>query len=352
MADPLLPYLALVALLTAAAVWRLVRRPDARRLRHSSAGLLAAVTLLAAVMGDEPFDKLGLFGYGLFGAWTFFLLIAAWLCRRTEPKATGVSVVLAVALSAVGVDAYFVEPYWLEVTRYELASEKLERPLRIAVLADIQTDVFGDYEREVFQRTLEERPDVILLAGDYLQTWTYPEWLELRGEMNAFLRKIGFDAPLGIYAVDGNVDSWNWAAIFEGLPVQVFPATDTVVRDGIAVTGLTEADSFRTGLRLEPVPDRFHIALGHAPDFALGDVGADLLVAGHTHGGQVRVPGFGPLITFSAVPRAWATGLTELPQGGTLAVSRGIGMERKGAPRLRFFCRPELMILEVRPRAK
>ncbi len=100
-----------------------------------------------------------------------------------------------------------------------------------------------------------------------------------------------------------------------------------------------------------PVPrvEGFHVVLGHAPDFALAAPPADLLLAGHIHGGQVRIPGWGPLLTLSRVPRSWATGRTELPQGGTLVVSRGLGMERGDAPRLRLGCRPELVVIELVP---
>jgi predicted MPP superfamily phosphohydrolase len=79
-------------------------------------------------------------------------------------------------------------------------------------------------------------------------------------------------------------------------------------------------------------------------------VEADLLIAGHTHGGQVRLPGIGPLITLSRVRRSWAAGLTDIGRGRQLLVSRGIGMERGRAPRLRFLCRPELVVLELAPR--
>jgi predicted MPP superfamily phosphohydrolase len=81
----------------------------------------------------------------------------------------------------------------------------------------------------------------------------------------------------------------------------------------------------------------------------LGPVQADLLIAGHTHGGQVRLPFIGPLVTFSRVPRAWAAGLTRLSEDRTLIVSRGVGMERMDAPRLRFLCRPEIVVIDVQP---
>jgi predicted MPP superfamily phosphohydrolase len=52
------------------------------------------------------------------------------------------------------------------------------------------------------------------------------------------------------------------------------------------------------------------------------------------------------------VPRSWAAGVTRLVNGATLIVSRGVGMERGSAPRLRFLCRPELVIIEVLPSAE
>jgi hypothetical protein len=107
---------------------------------------------------------------------------------------------------------------------------------------------------------------------------------------------------------------------------------------------LSEAASLRPPV---PARDGFHIVPAHRPDFALTRPDADLLLAGHVHGGQVRLPFIGPLITLSNVPRDWAVGLTTLPWGGHLFVSRGVGMERKNAPRLRFLCRPEIAILEL-----
>jgi predicted MPP superfamily phosphohydrolase len=96
-------------------------------------------------------------------------------------------------------------------------------------------------------------------------------------------------------------------------------------------------------------PDGFHVIVGHSPDFALGQIDADLLVAGHTHGGQARLPWLGAITTGCKIPRTWAAGLTELPSGAKLLVSRGIGMERGNAPPIRFLCRPELAVIELAP---
>jgi len=63
----------------------------------------------------------------------------------------------------------------------------------------------------------------------------------------------------------------------------------------------------------------------------------------------VQLPLIGPLLTLTVVPRNWASGVTEIDAGTTLIVSRGIGMERADAPRLRFLCRPELVVVDLVP---
>ena len=98
--------------------------------------------------------------------------------------------------------------------------------------------------------------------------------------------------------------------------------------------------------------DGFTIVCGHAPEYMLpvirGDVAIDaLLLAGHTHGGQVVIPGFGPPITLSGVPRHIAAGGLFEFGAAKVCVSRGIGLERGHAPRIRLFCRPELVVVEL-----
>ena len=66
----------------------------------------------------------------------------------------------------------------------------------------------------------------------------------------------------------------------------------------------------------------------------------------------MRLPGIGPMITHARIPHSWAAGMTDLPNGRRLFVSRGIGMERDYAPRMRFLCRPELAIIDLVPSAR
>jgi uncharacterized protein len=157
------------------------------------------------------------------------------------------------------------------------------------------------------------------------------------------------------FAVRGNADPsvTMMTQLFAGTDTRTFDPTESIDLPEFRLTGLYLHDSFNPSLEVKnPTPDRYHIVLGHSPNFALGKIDADLLVAGHTHGGQVRIPWIGPLFVHSKVPLSWAAGLTDLPSGGKLLVSRGVGMERRYAPRLRFCCRPELVVLDLKPEEK
>ena len=202
---------------------------------------------------------------------------------------------------AVACDSLLIEPGWLEVSHVRIASPKLHRRWRIVVLADLQTDHIGDYERDVLRRAVEAKPDIVLLAGDYLQA-PPAQLAVLYDQLRELLRESQFDATARVFAVRGNVERDGWTEIFRGLNVTTVDATQSFTVDGLRLTCLGLNDSFDRRLTIPGDADRFHLVLGHSPNFALGQIDADLLVAGHTHGGQVRLPLIGPVITFSWIP--------------------------------------------------
>lgn len=97
-------------------------------------------------------------------------------------------------------------------------------------------------------------------------------------------------------------------------------------------------------------PERFGLAVMHSPDSAPESAacGYELILAGHTHGGQVCLPFVGALVTNSAMPRRLASGLIRMG-AAVMFLSPGLGTS-KYAP-FRFFCRPEATLLELRRRA-
>ncbi len=309
--------------------------------------LIGICGVLLAVLSTDGFSTLRLLDY------LTFLVVPVALATfggwRLKPGwwRLALAVLMPSCLVAVGVWAHWIEPKWLQVSTVTLSSPKITRPLSIAVVADLQTDHIGDYERRVVRQVMAQQPDLILLTGDYLQAPAV-EIPRLTEELHRLLRAESFSAPLGVYAVRGDCDRNTWALPFTGLPIKVFESSTTLELEDVTLSALPAIES-RHGTAILPPSERFHVVFGHAPDFALRGLDADLQIAGHTHGGQVRLPFFGPLITLSRVPRSWAAGVTALGAGRTLVVSRGIGMERGPAPRLRFLCRPEIVVIHLLP---
>lgn len=304
--------------------------------------------LSVAVFMSGPFHLMRLASWVLFLHLPLLALAMGLALRKRNRVASLILLGLAACVTGVAIDAFLVEPRSLELNRHELETRGLATPMRIAIVADLQTDHISDYERRALKRVLAQEPDLILLPGDFIQLRGPASKRELR-LLRELLIDLNFGAPLGAYAVRGNVDSTEWKLAFQGTRVTPLEGQEQVrLRDDLLLTGLDLDLSFRSDLRLKRPDTGAHVVFGHAPDFALGDVEADLLVAGHTHGGQVRLPFFGPLITLSAVPKSWAAGVSRRDEG-YLVVSRGVGMEREDAPRLRFLCRPEVVILELSP---
>lgn len=255
-----------------------------------------------------------------------------------------------VALPAIAAWATLVEPTALEVNTHTLSVAGLEAPIRVVVLSDLQTDAVGDFERRVIDLTRELAPDLVLFPGDYLQLHDEQAYDAQALALRRLLQDDPLAPELGAWAVRGNMESRpDWPALFDGTWIAPIPTTRRIDLGPVVLTGLSFEDGFDPDFRVAD-EDRFHIVFAHGPDFALGDIQADLLIAGHTHGGQVNLPGWGPLLTFSAVPRAWAAGGGhEIAPGRHLIVSRGLGMERADAPRIRLNCRPEIVVIDLVP---
>ncbi len=95
----------------------------------------------------------------------------------------------------------------------------------------------------------------------------------------------------------------------------------------------------------------YAIVLEHTPDQTrrAAAASADLYLCGHTHGGQVRIPFWGAIITNSATGKKYEAGLYS-ERNMFIHTSRGLGLEPRPAPQVRFFCRPEITLIRIVPR--
>ena len=267
--------------------------------------------------------------------------------------------VLCAALGPVGIWMHSIEPFRLvvEESTVPLPAERSgSSEVRIAVLADIQTDRVSEYEHEAIDRALALKPDLILVPGDIFQG-TEQELEDQLPALRSLLKKL--QAPHGVWFVMGNNERGvhHVQRLLEGTGIQLLYDDIASIRVGdrnITLGGVELSprgvDYRRTLAELESLPgdDDVRILIGHYPDAVLQlpeNSRIDLVVAGHTHGGQVQLPGFGPPITLSRVPRDIAAGGLHEHHGNPIYVSRGIGCERGQSPRIRLFCKPEVSLL-------
>ncbi len=225
-------------------------------------------------------------------------------------------------------------------------------PLRIAVIADVQSPRLSNYERDLIARVTQLQPDLIVLPGD-LVSQSFDD-----AQSIACARFVldGATARLGTFAVNGDIDplvEGGIAAIVSGTRARLL-ANDSVLLDvgfPLELTGLDADDPAAFAATAHAAPRaEIRIALVHKPEHVttLGPAGFDLVVAGHTHGGQIVVPGIGPLVTLSPLPDEVDGGGLHAIAGTQLYVSRGIGCESGFAPPMRLFCPPELTLLTLR----
>lgn len=239
------------------------------------------------------------------------------------------------------------------VIRDTQAIPGLRAPLRLAFASDLHigpTTPVALLER-AFDALSEAAPDLLVLGGDYV-------FLEASARTAETLRGLVARVPAATkVAVLGNHDLWTHHALLEaaleeaGAQVLINRAVRLPAPHAeVAIIGLDEpwtgqpdADLALAGAEGAAV----RLAVAHAPEglHHLEDRGIRLLLCGHTHGGQVALPGPRPLIVPGPTSRRYPFGRHELP-GLTLHVSRGLGGIE--VP-VRAWAPPDVLVLELKP---
>jgi hypothetical protein len=317
---------------------------------------------LAAAFTLNGFTAVRLLSQALFGELVVLLGAIALLLWRRKRQAGALAAAAAclVLLGAYG-EAYHREPTDLRVRTHAVDLTRDGRTrgrFRIVHLSDIQADRIGSYQEHALRLAAEQKPDLIVMTGDYVQPRVGETRARPTADLNALLRAWRFDAPLGAYAVRGDVDA-DWPRVFDG--TLVTPLTGEAVTRGLpggvtlSLVGITPRMSHGASpkalleLARRAPQGSLRLVIGHGPDFVLNlaDTGlVDLALAGHTHGGQVVLPLIGPPYTKTRIARRYASGLNDYA-GIPIHVSPGVGMERGTAPQIRFLCPPEISVLNV-----
>ncbi len=232
------------------------------------------------------------------------------------------------------------------VVHYEYHDARIKRPLALLVISDwhINRTISPQKVAERVALFNNLKPDVILMPGDIADDT--PEIM--REQLNA-LKKLR--APLGIYYTVGNHEAYNyapaWEAAFAALGWRVLHNSGVSVEDcGIYIGGVPDASTFgvSAGQALrQAASEQYRILLSHTPTIMAQteDISVDLVVAGHTHGGQI--------FPFNFLTKFGNSGFVagEYRQHNTvLLVSRGAGY---WGPPLRLFAPSDVLMVELRP---
>ena len=263
------------------------------------------------------------------------------------------------ACAALAVTAVVALNDSLTTRLYEVRSEKVREPVRLVLLTDLHSCAYGAGQRKLLDAVEAQHPDLVLLGGDIVDddpsldeenAWTvvralaerYPTFYvtgnhefwggrpeELKRRMEAY----------GATVLEGACET----VIFQGQPLGICGVDDPAVGEESWEVQLDRAAA-------EADPDYFNILLTHRPERVdrYEGKGFDLVLAGHTHGGQWRIPGLlnGLLAPNQGFFPQYAGGRYQIGESA-LIISRGLARESTRIPRL--FDPPEVVVVDVLP---
>ena len=248
----------------------------------------------------------------------------------------------------------------MKIQHYSLESEKLTAPVRIVLITDLHSCSYGEGQRELIDAIHAQKPDIILLGGDICDDKLPHRNTEL------VLRAIADKYPC--YYVTGNHEYWSREIekilkIFESYNVPVLEGSfDTIDVRGqkLNICGISDPDILKYTDKNYSITEQlkdaavasengnYSILLAHRPELidSYLNYDFDLILAGHAHGGQWRLPGiinglFAPNQGF--FPR-YAGGKYRF-EDSFMIVSRGLARESTRIPRI--FNRPELVVIDL-----
>jgi len=252
---------------------------------------------------------------------------------------------------------WLIEPNWIEVTRHQAWFTNLPAEfngLVVAHLSDLHIKDYGFREGHARKLLAEEKPSLIVLTGDFTLEGSDPTAIQ------RFLKDLKALKPtFGIWAVLGNHDHWyppvqgseamrkffNEAgvALLVNEGGRIGKGGDTLSLIGVddPFSGYGDLRVALKGMRRTP----FTVLLTHSPQiFMKADLSRfDLVLAGHTHGGQVRFPGIGALwlpAGSEGYDSGWFYGMA-----ARMYVTRGVGVSILP---IRFLCRPEIALITLK----
>ena len=329
---------------------RLARRPCLRVLVVAALIAVEVVAWIVAVKYVDDTHSTYQFIAIAFGFYAGVLFVP--LLGLVRAKGERWFAAACVAALALGQYALWIEPNRLVESRYALTFSQWPAdapPLRLVHISDLQTVGECAREREAASRIVALEPDLIVITGDYI-AGPFSDPTPAIDAARKFLIALG-KPRLGIVCVAGHSESEALRArVFEGLDVRYLRDEELEIALGngrrLRILGARTQGLDVSKLARRAEPGLVTLVATHEPDVSwdLDGKHVDLHLAGHTHGGQIALPWFGPPLMLSTVPRRFARGLHTFGDH-LIHVNPGIGMEGDNAPRMRINCPPEIDLL-------
>jgi len=289
------------------------------------------------------------------------LAVIYYLRKKISGKYVALSVTVSVLLFLVIVDMHLIEPHWVKIERIAINNVLLADTLKgmtVVQISDIHLKDFSVHEKHLVEKINNLKPDIIFITGDLFANKKGPE---ANYEFEAILHFVrSLRSSFGIFGVMGNYDAFLIRSP-ERLKELTLSGLDMIMLDYRKVKLPNNRTFYLVGSDYQPNAQNTHhylqetlseipegvpvILLDHYPDVFSKAVESkiDLVLAGHTHGGQIGIP-FLINHSSSANKSAYMSGL--FTRGKTsMYVNRGIGTT--SIP-VRLFCRPEITVFEFR----
>ncbi|MCC2380528.1 metallophosphoesterase [Bacillus wiedmannii] len=257
----------------------------------------------------------------------------------------------------------YVQNNLISITEVKITSNKIPssfKGFKILQISDLHNKKFGDNQENLIQKVKSINPDIIAITGDLIDSKSYDPEVSME-----LIRKLVKKYP--VYFVTGNHEKWsgkynNLEKELKKHHVIVLRNEHVTIQKGeqkINLLGIDDPE-FVTGNRdegnvvkdeiikakIETQPDTYNVLLSHRPEFLTeyADEQIDLVLSGHAHGGQVRLPFIGGLVAPNqGMFPTYTAGLYE-KQNTSMVVSSGLG--NSIIPQ-RIFNRPELVVVQL-----
>ncbi len=270
-------------------------------------------------------------------------------------------------LAVLGIWVILYDTHHFVVRKYSFSSGKIKKNLRMVMMSDLHNYRYGRENKALFDAIEQAEPDIIVIAGDMITAKTkekFDKTLDMLTKLNekypVYYAYGNHEQKISLYTDRYGDMGERFDAALKETNVRILRNARVELPDtGVVINGLElehayfqrfhtkpMADDYLQKLMGTPDEEKYQVLLAHNPEYfkEYAAWGADLTLSGHIHGGIVRLPFFGGVISpaIRFFPK-YDGGLFE-EYGATMVLGRGLGTH---SPKVRMFNPAELLVIDL-----